>query len=126
MKSPIRVFVVAIIAGIAIVGVSLLWPRFMANKRPVLLQTIRDNVVSTEAGKNAVKVLGIENESGIQPFSVSQIAASVSGAVLSAVGEKAKSVIAEQVSLQVINQYQQMPAQEQQTIRNFICKPEGQ
>ena len=126
MRSPLGIIMVAWITGILVIGVSLLWPRFMNKQRPALLQNVRDAVVATDLGKNADKILGVENETKIQPFSVSQIVASVSGAILSTVGEKTKDIIAQQVSIQVMNQYQQMPPKEQQIIRDFVCKQEGQ
>lgn len=126
MKSPLGIIMIACISGLTLIAVSLLWPRFMDKKRPDILQTVRDNVISTNLGKNAEKILGVENETNIQPFSLNQIAASVSGAILSTVGEKTKDIIAQQVSIQVMNQYQQMSPKEQQIIRDFVCKQASQ
>ncbi len=123
MRPLVSFFTAAAATGVVMVGTSLLWPRFTNQKRPEVLQAVHDTTLSTGVGKEAAKVLGVDNEETIKPLSVNQLAASVSGAFIAIVAEKTKEIVATQVSTQIVNQYMQLPQPQKTQVQELICKP---
>ncbi|MBI3576743.1 hypothetical protein HY086_01750 [Candidatus Gottesmanbacteria bacterium] len=126
MNPIIRFVLVAGSTVSVVVIVALLWPKLTSRARPQVLQAVRDTALTTQPGKEAAKILGVDNESNLKPINVNSAIASVAGTVTAAVGEKTKEIIAQQVSTQIVNQYTQLSAPQQQQVQQFICKPQGQ
>lgn len=123
MSSVVRFFLIAGATASVVVSVALLWPRLTSRPRPEVLQAVRDTAITTPVGKEAAKILGVEEEEDAKPINVSDVAASVAGTLSSAVQEKTKEIIAQQVASQIASQYQQLPQAQQQELQEFICKP---
>lgn len=123
MNPIIRFVLVAAGTASVVVVVALLWPKLTSQPRPEVLQAVRDSALTTEVGQEAAKVLGVEKEENVKPININSAIASVAGTVTTAVQGKTKEIIAQQVSSQIVNQYTQLPAREQQQVQELICKP---
>lgn len=123
MNTVFRFLLAAGATASVVVIIALLWPRLTNRPRPEVLQAVRDSAITTGAGKDAAKILGVEREEAVKPINVNDAVASVAGAVATVVGEKTKEIISQQVTTQIMTQYQQLPQREQQQLQEFICKP---
>lgn len=118
----IRFAVVSVIAITVLGFTSLIWPRFTSSPRPPALGQVHDFVLKTQIGKNAAQVLGVSVESAITPINLNSEIASIGSMIVSGVEQKAQEVIMGQVATQLLNQYSRLPANEQQIIKETICR----
>ncbi|MBI5619331.1 hypothetical protein HY950_00015 [Candidatus Gottesmanbacteria bacterium] len=102
---------------------SLLWPKLTARVRPKPLTEIRNVVMQTPMGKQAATILGVSDEGAVTPINVSSVASSLVSGVVSAVGQKAQETVTRQAVQQLINQVDQLPADQKQQIQEALCKP---
>lgn len=111
------------LAGAGVVAlVSLLWPRFSNKPEPKALEQVRNTVLGTEVGRSAAELLGVA-DGGTKPLNLSDTVSSVAGVVTSSVEQKVQQIVSDQVAAQVIKQYQQLPATQQERVVEMICKP---
>ncbi len=123
MNPVIRFVLIAGASASVVVILALFWPRLTSRPRPQVLQAVRDSALTTQPGIEAAKILGVENEGNIKPVNINNAVATIAGAVTSAVQEKTKEIIAQQITTQIVNQYQGLPSPQQQQLQEFICKP---
>lgn len=124
MSSVFRFLLIAGASASVVVIVALLWPRLTSRPRPQVLQSVHDSALATAQGKEAAKILGVETEVGIKPISVNGAVASIAESITAVVQEKTKEIIAQQITTQIVNQYQNLPQPQQQQLQQFICKPQ--
>ena len=122
MQHIIRYILVAMIGAGVVALVSLLWPKFTVKPEPQALEQVRNTVLGTEIGQNAANLLGVTNNGG-QVLNLTDTVSSVAGAITSSVEERVQSIISEQVAAQVVKQYEQLPAPQQDLVTEIICKP---
>lgn len=123
MNTVLRFLLAAGATASVVVIVALLWPKITSRPRPEVLQAVRDAAITTSTGKEAAKILGVENEEKVTPINPNQVAASVAGTIISKVEEKTKEIISQQVTTQIITQYKELPTPQQQQLQELICKP---
>lgn len=116
-------YALAGVAGAAVVAlVSLLWPKVTTEPEPVALEQVRGTVLGTKAGQTAANLLGVADKN-VQPVNMTDTISSVAGVVTSSVEQKVQQIVSDQVAAQVIKQYQQLPATQQDRVEEMICKP---
>lgn len=123
MNAAVRFILIAGASASVVVIIALLWPRLTSRPRPQVLNAVRDTALRTQQGQEAAKILGVENEGSVKPINVNSSVASIAGVVTTAVQEKTKEIIAQQITTQIVNQYQGLPQPQQQQLQEFICKP---
>lgn len=123
MSTVVRFLLIAGASASVVVIVALLWPRLTSRQRPQVLQAVYDTALTTQPGKDAAKILGVENEGSVKPISVNNAVASIAGVVAATMQEKTKEIISQQVTTQIINQYQNLPQSQQEQLQELICKP---
>lgn len=116
-------YALAGVVGAAIVALtSLLWPKITTEPEPAPLEQVRDTVLGTEVGQTAANLLGVADKN-VQPVNMTDTISSVAGVVTSSVEQKVQQIVSDQVATQVIKQYQQLPATQQDRVEEMICKP---
>ncbi len=115
------VFIAGMGAVVVAVG-SLLWPKFTSSPQPQALQEVRNTVLGTEVGRSTAELLGV-SQGEVKPINLSDTVSSVAGVVTSSVEQKVQQIVSEQVAAQVIKQYQQLPATQQERVIEMVCKP---
>ena len=121
MQHVIKYILVAIAGAVVVSVVSLLWPKFTEKPQPQALEAVRNTVLGTEIGKSTAELLGVTDKS-VQPINLSDTVSSVAGVVTSSVEQKVQQIVSDQVAAQVIKQYQQLPATQQDRVVEMICK----
>ncbi|MEK7543367.1 MAG: hypothetical protein AAB557_00700 [Patescibacteria group bacterium] len=118
----IKYALVAVLGAGAVAGMSILWPRFTNKPEPQGLEQVRTTVLGTEVGQNAAALLGISSDN-VKPLNLSDTVSSVAGVVTSSIEQKVAQIVSDQVAAQVVKQYQQLPAIQQDHVVELICKP---
>ena len=121
MQHVIKYILVAIAGAVVVSVVSFLWPKFTEKPQPQALEAVRNTVLGTEIGKSTAELLGVTDKS-VQPLNLSDTVSSVAGVVTSSVEQKVQQIVSDQVAAQVIKQYQQLPATQQDRVVEMICK----
>lgn len=110
-------FILALaVAVFSLSGVSLLWPRFTANPRPQVLESIHDVVRNTQIGSQAASVLGVSDEAAAQQIDVESVLAGAVGSLQSAVEARMQTVIMTQLT-------RELSEDQKQELRGLICEP---
>jgi len=99
----------------------LVWPRVTRAPRPQLLQQVRDTVVKTPVGANAAAVLGVTDEAKVQPINLGDIANNAWNGIKNAAQKRATTIVMSQVTAQLNSQYQKLPKDQQETLKQIIC-----
>ncbi len=116
--------IASILGAVVVVSlVSLIWPKFTTQPRPLPLGQVRDLVLATKTGQSIAQVLGVTNESTIEPINISSVASSVTESVISGVQHRAQSIVVHQAVKELTKQFDQLPQEQQQEIQQLICKP---
>lgn len=122
MGMIVKYALMSIVGGSVVALTSLLWPKFTAKPEPSVLEQVRNTVLGTEVGQNTANLLGV-NKDSVQPLNLSDSVSSVAGVVTSSVEQKVQQIVSDQVAAQVVKQYQQLPATQQDRVVEMICKP---
>lgn len=122
MPLVIKYALAAAVGAGVVATASLIWPKFTANPEPEVLKQVRNTVLGTEVGQSAAELLGV-SDSSVKPLNFSDTVSSVAGVVTSSVEQKVAQIVSDQVAAQVIKQYQQLPAVQQDRVVEMICKP---
>lgn len=108
-------------AGVVVIA-SLVWPRFTDKPEPQALEHVRNAVLGTQVGQSTADLLGV-TDAGVKPLNLSDTVSSVAGVVTASVEQEVQRIVSDQVASQVIKQYQQLPAPQQERVVELICKP---
>lgn len=119
-------FIALIVASLSVIGGSLVWPRLTPQPRPPVIQQIRDTVVKTSIGKQSASVLGVTDESHVQPVSVGEVVGGAIGMVERAVQQRIQTVVVKNAVNEISRQFDKLPKDEQEQIQQIICKPVSQ
>lgn len=116
-------YALAAAVGAGLVAItSLLWPKFTTNPEPEVLEQVRNTVLGSEVGQSTADFLGV-TDADVKPLNLSDAVSSVAGVVTSSVEQKVQRIVSDQVAAQVIKQYQQLPASQQERVVEMVCKP---
>lgn len=125
MQLVVQLVLAVAVFGVTLSGGSLLWPRVTSAPRPRLLQQVHDTVIKTPAGAQAAAVLGVSDDTGVQPINLGEIAGTIGNSIKTAAQKRATTIIMAQVRNQLMNQYQKLPTDQQQELQQIICRPTG-
>lgn len=121
MELVVQLFLAVFVFGVTLSGGSLVWPRVTSAPRPQLLQQVRDTVVKTPVGANAAAVLGVTDEANVQPINLGDIANNAWNGMKNAAQKRATTIVMSQVTAQLNSQYQKLPKDQQETLKQIIC-----
>ncbi|MCL4359759.1 hypothetical protein M1555_00690 [Patescibacteria group bacterium] len=115
-------FTLALVTAAAgVVLVSLFWPLFSPATRPPVLESVREAVLSTGAGRQTAETLGISDDERLSPHPVNDMVASVAGTLMTAVGDKASEIVVGQAVSELTKQFKTLPPDQQSQLRQAIC-----
>ena len=121
---PLFQFIGAAIGGsVVVVFASLLWPRVTTQPRPEALTKVREMAIQTPAGLNLAQVLGVTDESGIQPTSINDVVTTGTNAAIDAVTKSAQHAVTTRILESLGKQFNDLPEDEKATFRAQICAP---
>lgn len=120
---PLKFVLVLVLTGTTVSLTSLAWPKLTRQSRPPPLQQVHDLVVNTNLGQQAADTLGVTNESEVAPINIASLAGSIVNSVVSSVEQRAQQVVVQQAASQLLKQFDRLSHQEQQEIKEVICKP---
>lgn len=112
-----------LIAAVSVVGVSLLWPRFTSEPRPVILTQVKDFVIQTPQGYEAANVLGVSDERNVEPFDIRVTAENIAFNIMNTLKKRATDVVVTQAVRQLQKKYEELPPDQQQQLQQIICVP---
>lgn len=112
-----------LVAGVTLVAVSLLWPRFTNLPRPEVLTRVREFVVQTPQGYEAANVLGVSDERNVEPFNVRIAAETMAYNVVNVLKKRATDVVVTQAVRQLQKKYEELPPEQQMQLQQIICVP---
>lgn len=119
---PFFQFIGAALGGaVVVVFASLLWPRVTTQPRPEALTKVREIAIETPAGKNLAQVLGVTDESGVQPTSINDVVTTGTNAAIDAVTKSAQHAVTARILDTLGKQFQDLPEDEKATFRAQIC-----
>jgi hypothetical protein len=120
---PIIQFIIAVmVATTSLAGGSLAWPRLTTQTRPKLLQEVHDVVMKTQAGKQAANVLGVSDETSVEPINIGQILGSAIEGVKMSVQNRVQTIIVGNAVNQLRAQFDKMPENQKEQIQQILCK----
>lgn len=121
---PLFQFIGAAIGGsVVVVFASLLWPRVTSQPRPEALTKVREIAIQTPAGLNLAQVLGVTDESGIQPTSINDVVTTGTNAAIDTVTKSAQHAVTTRILETLGKQFNDLPEDEKATFRAQICVP---
>lgn len=121
MRTVIAFTFATMVGTSAVVLASLLLPKFTAKPQHPVLKEVRGMVLGTQAGQSAAELLGVADGSR-EPLNLSDTVSSITGVVTSSIEQKAQQIVSDQVAAQVVKQYEQLPAPQQDRVTEMICK----
>lgn len=120
---PFNFIIALAIATASLVSGSLLWPRLTTQQRPKLLQEVHDVALKTSIGKETANVLGVSDETHIQPISIGQMTYSLVDTAKAAVQKRVQTVIVGNAVNQLNSQFDRLPIEQKKQIQEILCKP---
>ncbi|MBU1327434.1 hypothetical protein KKB64_02960 [Patescibacteria group bacterium] len=123
MNGAFRFLAAALIVGIIAIGVSLLWKRFTDRPRPPPITQLHEMILNTELGQGAASVLGVEDDERVKKIDPVSLTNSIMNDVIKSVEIKLKETVTQQVTTQLIKQYENLPENQQSAMKEMICKP---
>ena len=122
----LQFFAVLLASTIALASGSLLWYKVTKSPRPEVLTKVRDVLLTTPVGKQAAGMLGVEDESKVEPINVSSVAGSIVSSVATSVEKQVQNVVVGQVVTQIAKQYDGFNSEQKKQLEELICKPKSQ
>lgn len=104
------------IALIALVLVTLLWPRFSDAPRPQPLARLNEIIRGTPAGQNAAAVLGVSTDENVQKLTPQVII----GSIVTAAENRALDIVITNVVRTITQRFRDLPQEHQKRILEAI------
>jgi hypothetical protein len=121
---PVANFIIALtVAVTSLVTGSIAWPRLTTASRPQLLQSVHDVAIKTSIGQQAANVLGVSDETNIQPVNFGQVFNSVLDTAKNAAQKRMQTVIVGNAVNQLSSQFEKLPREQKEQIQQILCKP---
>lgn len=114
---------VALGSAVMLSFVSLIWPKVTVEPRPKQLTQVRNIVIQTPVGKEAARVLGVSDESNIEPASIGELVAQQANMAVTTVQKSAQRAVTSRLITQLAAQFEQLPKDQQQEFQELICEP---
>lgn len=121
MELVVQLMLATLVFGVTLSGGSLVWPKVTRAPRPQLLQQVHDTVIKTPAGNQAAAVLGVTDDKNVQPINVGNLANNAWNGIKNVAQKRAQTIIMSQVTAQLMNQYEKLPKDQQETLQEIIC-----
>jgi hypothetical protein len=113
----------AIGATVIIAVISIAWPRLSADPRPEMLTKVREVVIETPPGRSFSEVLGVTDETGVTPVSVSTIITTGTNAAVDMVTKSTQKAVTEKILETLGSQFETLSEEEKASFRAKICAP---
>jgi len=117
-----KFFISSVVSATILVLISLLWPRLTTNPRPSVLQTVHDYALKTPIGIQTASVLGVSDESAVEPINPEQLVLDVVTETQDAVSERIDYIIMSQIAHQLQNRIDQLNPRDKEILYQTICK----
>lgn len=121
MELVVKLVLAVVVFGVTLSGGSLVWPKLTRVPRPQLLQQVHDSVIKTPVGSQAAQVLGVTDDKSVQPINLGAIANNAWSGIKNAAQKRAQTILMSQVTAQLTSQYEKLPKDQQQQLRDIIC-----
>lgn len=122
----VQFFAVLLASAITLAGGSLLWYKVTKSPRPEILTKVHDVLLTSPVGKQAAGILGVEDESKVEPVNISSVAGSIASSVATSVEKQVQNVVVGQVVTQIAKQYDGLSLEQKKQLEELICKPNSQ
>jgi hypothetical protein len=120
-------FILALgIALTSLTGGSLIWPRLTDQPRPELLEKVHDIALQTSVGKQGAQVLGVSDESQVEPINVGQLVTNALDGVKTAAQNRVQTIIVGNAVNQLSSQFDRLPEGQKEQIQQILCKAPAQ
>jgi len=121
---PVIQFSLALAVAItSLAGGSLAWPRVTTQSRPALLEKVHDMTIKTDAGQRAAQVLGVSDESNVEPINLGKLVADGVNGVKSAAQKRVQTIVVSNAVNELTRQFDKLPKEQQVYIQEALCKP---
>lgn len=110
-------------AGVVISFISIAWPRISADPRPELLTKVRETVVETSPGRSLAEVLGVTDETGVSPVSVSSLITTGTNAAVDMVTRSTQKAVTGKILETLGTQFETLSEEDKASFRAKICVP---
>lgn len=121
---PVIQFVMALaVAATTLAGGSIAWPKLTSQPRPQLLQQVHDFVIRTPAGQRTADVLGVSDESRVEPINIGVIAGNGVTAIKQSVQNRIQTIVVGNAVNELTRQFDRLSEDQKQTIQEALCKP---
>ncbi len=122
MPFIMRFILAALTTGVAVSGVSLVWPKFTSKPAPDPLVQVRDVVLQTSIGKQAAEVLGVSDGTQTAPVDIGSAAGSIVNTVMQDMEKKVQDAATKEIIIQVINKIETLDPGQKEEVKKAICK----
>ena len=121
---PVFQFTIALAVAItSLAGGSLAWPRLTTQTRPALLEKVHEMTIKTDAGQRAAQVLGVSDESHVEPINLGKLVSDGINGVKSAAQKRVQTIVVSNAVNELTRQFDRLPKDQQQYIQQALCKP---
>lgn len=79
-------------------------------------------VVDTDLGKRVAQTLGVQDETAVVPVDVGSVAGAAISSAAADVQQKASDAVTREIILQVVKKIETLAPDQQQSIKEQICK----
>jgi hypothetical protein len=121
MELVVQLLLAVAVFGVTLSGGSLVWPKVTHAPRPQFLQQVHDSVIKTPVGSQAAQVLGVTDDKNVQPINLGEVANTAWNGIQNEAQKRAQIILMSQVTAQLTNQYEKLPKDQQQQLRDIIC-----
>lgn len=121
MELVVQLVLAVVVFGVTVSGGSLVWPKVTRAPRPQLLQQVHDSVIKTPAGAQAAQVLGVTDDTNVQPINLGTVANTAWNGIKKGVEKRAQTILVSQVTTQLTGQYEKLPKDQQKQLQDIIC-----
>lgn len=123
MGSTGRFFLALMVAVTTFAGGSLLWPRLTTRPRPKLLQDVHDLVLRTPVGQHSADVLGVSDETTVEPINIGAVVGSVVNGAKTAIQKRVQTVVVTNAVNSLSRRFESLPPEQKEQIQEILCKP---
>ncbi len=122
---PVVQFILALaVAATSLAGSSLAWPRFTTQARPQLLERVREITLKTDAGQKAAQVLGVTDESKVEPISIGKMVSDGINGVKNTAEKRIQTIIVSNAVNELTRQFDRLSPDQKQYVQQALCKPQ--
>jgi hypothetical protein len=122
---PVVQFTLALAVAItSLAGSSIAWPKLTNQQRPQLLQQVHDAAIKTPPGQRAAEVLGVTDESHVEPVNLGKLASDGINGVKSTVQKRVQTIVVSNAVNELTRQFDKLPDDQKVYIQQALCQPQ--